>query len=144
MMYNHLKNIRGKTMKITRKEKKELFKKLTPVVKARLTYLKKNEFTYTEMTERTGLTLSRISEIVNNRKDVNEVFLIKLLIGGIVNSRDLISVSGINASQEDYIQGLTIYEDTALMGEINQLKTLGEDPASILRNYREKKYSSKK
>ena len=131
-------------MKITRKEKKELFKKLTPVVKARLTYLKKNEFTYTEMTERTGLTLSRISEIVNNRKDVNEVFLIKLLIGGIVNSRDLISVSGINASQEDYIQGLTIYEDTALMGEINQLKTLGEDPASILRNYREKKYSSKK
>jgi hypothetical protein len=131
-------------MKITRKEKKELFKKLTPVVKARLIHLKKNEFTYTEMTERTGLTLSRISEIVNNRKDVNEVFLIKLFIGGIVNSRDLLSVSGINASQQDYIKGLTIYEDTALMGEINQLKSLGEDPASILRSYREKKFGSKK
>jgi hypothetical protein len=133
----------GRTMKITRKEKKELFKKLTPVVRARLTYLKNNELTYTEMTERTGLTLSRISEIVNNRKDVNEVFLIKLLIGGIVNSKDLLSVSGINAAQEDYVKGMTIYEDADLRDEINRLKFLGEDPASILKDYREDKYGSK-
>ena len=131
-------------MKITRKEKKELFKKLTPVIKARLEDLKQNELTYTEITERTGLTLSRVSEIVNGRKEVNEVFIIKLFVGGIMNSKDLLKPPGMTESQKEYLKGLAIHEDTDLRDEVAMLKAVGEDPAAILKDYRTKKYGSKK
>jgi len=131
-------------MRITRKEKKELFKKLTSMIKARLLYLKSTELTYTEITERTGLTLSRISEVVNDRKDVNEILLVKLLIGGIVNSNDFLSVAGLTESQESYLKGLVIYEDADLRDEVARLKSLGENPAGILRDFRKDKYGEVK
>jgi len=127
-------------MKIARQEKKALLKKLTPVIKAKLLAVKSGELTYTEVAERTNLTASRISEVVNDRKDVNEIFLRKLLVGGIISIDDLPSLNGLDQSEKDYLMDLTIYEDTNLRDEVAKLKSLGEDPARILRDFRFKKY----
>jgi hypothetical protein len=127
-------------MKITRMEKKDLMRRLTPIVKERLEHLKNTILTYTEMTERTGLTLTRISELVNNRKDVNEIFIMKLLIGGIMKTGDFYKAQGMTKVQKEYLKGLAIYEDADLRNEVSMLKEMGENPAIILRTYRTEKY----
>lgn len=127
-------------MNITRKEKKVLFGKLTPVIKAALLALKSSEFTYKEITERTHLHVSRISEVLHDRNDVNEIFLAKLLAEGITDVYTLLSLPGLTRSEEIYLKNLAIYEDMNLRDEAAKLISLGEDPTRVLRDFRMNRY----
>ena len=124
---------------VTRLEKKKLFGVLTPVVARQLLALKNHTYTFKEMAQISGLTQNRLSEIVNQAKEVNQKALVLLIGGGLVKLESLLKATNLTPAQKNYLETFSIYEDKGLKEEILMCKREGINPLEVLRSARMKK-----
>lgn len=121
-------------MKLTRREKQLLFERLTPVIKGIICDLYKTKYTNAEIAERSKLPASRISELANSRRTVNEKDLFYLTGGGIIRMEQVIRSQGADISDDerDYLRTFTVLETRNIMSRLEQAVELGIDIERVL------------
>ncbi len=122
---------------LTKMQQKELYSKIGRFVASELRFLRKTEFTYKEIADRTGLSQVRISEIVNEdvNKPFNEKALVALLGGNILKVSTLLKKCNLTEAEATYLKNFVIYEDQELAEVAAELKLRGINPAKILKDY---------
>lgn len=116
-------------MEITKREKKNLFAKLVPLVSKKLLKLKAERYDFMEMHLLTGLGNNRLSELAHyenyDKQVLNERTLIQLMGGGLVKVEKLLKKNNLTEAERAYLETLIVYESKVNAADLKLLKKHG-------------------
>ena len=121
------------------KQKKALFEKLSPYVAKRLRWLKEmDQWTFSEISEATGIHFSRITEMsrpdkYKERRPLNDRTLSMLLGGRILDYKDLLEKNNLTPAEQNYLETFILDQDKELRELLVRLVREGKDVKQILR-----------
>jgi hypothetical protein len=104
----------GEAGRMRKKHRKQMFLKITEYLSKKIDYLcNEEEFLLQEISERTGITINRLSEIKNHHKykwPVNERYLANFIGGGIVTIKEILENVELTEDERKELEGMTIYD----------------------------------
>ena len=121
---------------ITKKEKKDALAKVAKTAAMLLERHKNDKYEYREISFLTGISPSRLSELVCSYK-LNEKTLIGLLEGGFMKVDELLKKTKLSDKEKNYLNSFVMYEDRPLSELIAKMKRQGKDPYEILKQHDE-------
>lgn len=118
----------------TKKDKKKLFKKVAAYSTARLRFLKQTEYDFKEIAFLTGISTSRLSELIR-KQYLNEKTLVGLIGGGILKIEELIKKANLTEKEIQHIKRYAQYENKKLNERIYEVMKAGGDPEKVLSSW---------
>jgi hypothetical protein len=116
--------IRGgiKEIRMRKKLKKEMYRKLLPYVAQSISDMcDKEGYLVTELADRIGLPVNRLSEIRNyeNYNDpLNESYLVKLVAGGVLSMKSLLQNVDLSEEERNELDRLSVFDLVAKAREL--------------------------
>lgn len=124
--------------KMTRKETKDFYKKISPWVGDQLLALYKPEdapYTLQEIQEKCGLPPNRTSSIATGSAFVYENAFKLLVNGGFVNIKELLKKKNLTDKERRFLQGMTILDNEKLRDVVVDAMDLGGKPEQIIADW---------
>jgi len=126
-----LKN-QGEAGRMRKKHRKEMFLKITKYLSKKIEHLGTDEeFLLQEISDRTGISINRLSEIKNHHKykwPVNERYLANFIGGGIVTIKEILENVDLTDEEKKELEGMTIYD------LVQAARRRGHDVESVLKH----------
>jgi len=101
--------------------------------------VKFEDYYYKDISARTGISPSHLSEIVNYKnypnKGLNEKHFVRLLQGGIITVEEVKSHVELTEAEGATLDRFKIHEFPELVSVVIQLREAGHDPLTILKQY---------
>lgn len=117
-------------------EIKDLYVKLTKYIGKKIDHLTAVEgWTIKELSEKTGITHTRLTEIKNfdkYQRAINESYLAAFIGEKIITVEELMKNAKLTEKEKEHLKGMKFYENHALRKKIQQLEEKGVDVMSLL------------